>query len=469
MTTAQKTFLEYDRIKELSEAEHVSESVLDEILDKGLKLQGLSTFEASRLLAVNERRQLEKILDAARIVKQKIYGSRIVLFAPLYAGNKCSNNCLYCGFRTGNRYIKRITLNMDQITHETEMLLRQGHKRVLLLTGESEEYPVDYITDSVAAVYRAEYRGSAIRRVNLEVAPLEIEDFRLIKKTGIGTYTCFQETYDPDIYSECHPSGKKADYHWRLYAMDRAMEAGIDDVGIGALFGLGSYKFEVISLLMHAAHLERKYGCGPHTVSIPRVEPASGAPLSVNVPNPVTDDDFRKIAAVIRISLPYTGIILSTREPAELRNEMFNYGVSQVSGGSKTNPGGYSDTGSCHSSPENTPGQFALGDNRTLEEIISSLIDSRYIPSFCTGCYRRGRTGSDFMELAKPGLIRQYCMPNGIVSFAEYLCDYAGVKTREKGFRLIREMIRNTENSRIRNTIEESVKKVTEGERDIYL
>lgn len=464
MNTLPKTFLDYGFLRELSGQKAPDGKKVDEILGKAIKLKGLDLTDAASLLAVEKKEHLEKILLTAEKVKKEIYGNRMVLFAPLYAGNKCSNNCLYCAFRRENSQIKRVTLTMDEIKKETEMLLAQGHKRVLLLTGESAQYPMDYTVDAIKAVYGARSGNSSVRRVNVEIAPADVSDFRKLKTAKIGTYTCFQETYDPELYPTYHPSGKKADYEYRLYVMDRAMEAGIDDVGIGALFGLADYRFEVLSLFMHASHLEKKFGCGPHTVSVPRIEPAPGAPLTENVPFPVSDDDFRKIIAVIRITLPYTGIILSTREPASLRKELFHYGVSQVSGGSKTNPGGYTEKKSGEEA-----GQFTLGDHRSLEEVISGLVDDSYIPSFCTGCYRRGRVGADFMDLAKPGLIKQYCMPNGIISFAEYLIDYAGEETRNKGFALIKELISHEENSPVRSVIEESLEQVLAGKRDIYL
>lgn len=458
-----ETFLNYDRIRNLSRVAKPSKTRIEEILEKGKILNGLSTEEAAELLAVDDKESIDHLLSTASYVKKEIYGKRMVLFAPLYAGNHCTNNCLYCGFRAANKDIHRIKLNMDQIRQDTESLIREGHKRVLLLSGESGHYPLSYTLDAIAAVYSAEVNGSRIRRVNVEIAPMDIEDFKTLKKANIGTYTCFQETYDPELYKIYHPTGKKSDYSYRLNVMHRAMEAGLDDVGVGVLFGLADYRFEVIALMEHAADLEKKFGCGPHTVSVPRLEPAPGSAISEEVPFPVSDDDFRKIVAVIRIAMPYTGIILSTRESEDIRNELFQYGVSQVSAGSRTTPGGYSLTG------EEENKQFSLGDHRSLEEVINDLTDGGFIPSFCTGCYRKGRVGNDFMDLAKPGLIKHFCMPNGLVSFAEYLSDYAPENLKKKGFNLIDKITADAGSGEIGTLISDSIERVKNGERDIYL
>lgn len=465
MKTATKTdnFLDYDKIRALSQAEKPDQNRLNEILDKARELKGLTTEEAAELLAIDDRQSIDLLLETAAYVKKEIYGKRMVMFAPLYAGNHCTNNCLYCGFRAANKDIHRIKLNMDQIKEDTESLISEGHKRILLLSGESGHYPLSYTMDAIKAIYSADVNGAKIRRINVEIAPLDIEDFKTLKTANIGTYTCFQETYDPELYKVYHPTGKKSNYEYRLNVMHRAMEAGLDDVGMGILFGLADYKYEVIALMEHAAELESKYGCGPHTVSVPRLEPAPGSAISEKVPYPVNDDDFRKIVAIIRIAMPYTGIILSTRESEAIRNELFQYGVSQVSAGSRTTPGGYSLTG------EKENKQFSLGDHRSLEEVIGDLTDGGFIPSFCTGCYRKGRVGNDFMDLAKPGLIKHYCMPNGLVSFAEYLCDFAPEDLRKKGFSLIDSMIEEIQVDSVKTMIIENVEKVKSGERDIYL
>ncbi|MCX8093421.1 MAG: [FeFe] hydrogenase H-cluster radical SAM maturase HydG [Candidatus Goldbacteria bacterium] len=434
---------------------------LNDILNKALKINGLDIFDVAKLLLVNSPKQITMIQDAAKIVKEKIYGKRLVLFAPLYLSNYCDNNCLYCGFRKDNKDILRKKLNSKEIKDEVESLLKTGHKRLLILTGESLKSDIDYIIKSIRLIYKIKVNNNSIRRINVEIAPLTINDFKRLKKEKIGTYICFQETYDDEKYKIYHPTGKKSDYYYRLYVMDRAIKSGIDDVGIGVLFGLNDYRFEVLALLEHSNYLERKYGCGPHTISIPRIEPAIGAPLSKKVPYPVSDIDFKKIVAILRLAVPYTGIILSTREKASLRNELFQYGVSQISAGSKTNPGAYSKK--C-----NTGSQFSLGDHRDLDAVIADILDMGYIPSFCTSCYRMGRTGKDFMDLAKPGLIQKFCEPNAIITFYEYLIDYGKKTTKEKSFKLINNILKKLplNLSKKINTI---FKEIKNGKRDIYL
>jgi 2-iminoacetate synthase len=435
------------------------------ILEKAIKLKGLNLHEAAELLACGGNEAISELLETASYVKEQIYGPRMVLFAPLYAGNKCCNDCLYCGFRSSNKDIHRSTLASEQIAGETLELLRQGHKRLLLLTGEAGEYNLDFTLKALDTIYAVkDEKGSSIRRINVEIAPLSTEDFKKLKEGKIGTYTCFQETYDPALYKKYHPRGPKADYQYRLEVMDRAMEAGINDVGIGVLFGLADYRSEVLAMLMHAAHLEEKFGCGPHTISVPRLEPAAGAPLTENIPYPVNDEDFSKLIAVIRLTLPYTGIILSTRETAELRTKLFRYGISQVSAGSRTKPGGYGED----DDSEFSHSQFSLGDHRTLHEVIEDLTDNGLVPSFCTGCYRMGRTGNDFMDLAKPGLIKKFCLPNGLSSFAEYLHDYAPAELKESGMKII-EKITENQSELLSEIIRNNVDEVVSGKRDIYV
>lgn len=388
----------------------------------------------------------------------------MVLFAPLYTGNVCNNNCLYCGFRKDNKDIARMILNKDQITQEVVALLNQGHKRLLMICGESEKNSIDYMLDAIHTAYSVQAGNSSVRRINVELAPMSVSDFARLKQAKIGTYVCFQETYNPDLYREYHPSGPKADYLYRLMVMDRAMQGGIDDVGLGVLFGLEDYRFEVLAIMEHARHLEENFQCGPHTVSVPRIEPADNAPLSQHIPYPVSDENFKKIIAIIRIALPYTGIILSTRESESLRNELFQYGISQISAGSRTNPGSYATGCGSQKSGE----QFSLGDHRSLEEVISHLIDMEYIPSFCTGCYRKGRVGHDFMDLAKPGLIQKFCMPNALFTFAEYLEDYASSMTIQKGYALIDKCIQDVKDTSLQTKIQEAILKIKNQERDIY-
>jgi 2-iminoacetate synthase len=465
MKTLPTTFLDYDRLREAAETPAPSGSELDDILDRALQLRGLTLEDAAALLNIEEPDRRARLLETAARIKREIYGRRMVLFAPLYAGNHCSNNCLYCGFRRDNAEMPRRSLSMEEIEAEAEALLRQGHKRLLLLTGESERYPIEYTRDAIAAAYRARHGSAGIRRINVELAPMEIDEFRQLAECAIGTYTCFQETYDPELYARYHPAGPKSDYRYRLEVMDRAMEAGIDDVGIGVLYGLADYRFDTLAVMAHGRHLEERYGCGPHTVSVPRLEPAAGAPVSTSVPYPVSDEQFKQIVAVIRMAMPYTGIILSTREEQSLRTELFRYGVSQVSAGSRTAPGAYEEEEAAER--EAREAQFTLGDHRSLEEVIRSLTADGYIPSFCTGCYRRGRVGADFMDLAKPGLIKQFCTPNAMLSFAEYLYDYAGEETRRAGLELI-EALKSEVPGGAAASLDSSLQRVARGERDLY-
>ena len=460
-----KVFIDRDKLFSLIEGKTPTKSEVDTILNKALKLSGLTLEEVAVLLRVEDVDIIHNIMETAKIVKEEIYGKRLVLFAPIYTGNICVNNCTYCSFRRDNKLIKRKILTMDEIAQETRALLQQGHKRVLLICGENNKNGTDYMVEAIRTTYGVKERDGRdyIRRINVELAPMEVTDFARLHAEKIGTYVCFQETYDPVLYKRFHPAGTpKADYEYRLTVMDRAMEGGVNDVGIGALFGLGDYRFEVLAMMEHAAHLERCYGCGPHTVSVPRMEPAVGAPDAENVPNPVNDDDFKKIVAIIRIALPYTGIILSTRENAKMRNELINYGVSQISAGSKTNPGSYAHD------EDHTGSQFALGDHRDLEEVISSFVEEGYIPSFCTGCYRHGRVGNDFMDLAKPGLIKQYCLPNAMFTFKEYLEDFASPELKERGTKLIKEMMSTVEHKNLVPKIEDNLNKIAEGQRDLY-
>ncbi len=460
-----KNFIDRDKLYGLIEGKTPAESEIDDILNHALKLQGLDLREVAALLRVEDENAIRKIMECAKTVKEAIYGKRLVLFAPIYTGNVCENNCLYCSFRRDNHLIKRKILSMEEIAQETSALLKQGHKRVLLICGENNRNGTDYMVEAIRTTYAVREREGRdyVRRINVELAPMEVEDFARLKAEKIGTYVCFQETYDPIEYAKFHPEGTpKADYRYRLNVMDRAMEGGVDDVGIGALFGLTDYRFEVLALMEHAAHLERAFGCGPHTVSVPRMEYAVGAPAAENIPMPVSDEDFKKLVAIIRIALPYTGIILSTREGDKMRNELIQYGVSQLSAASKTNPGSYAHA------EEGTGTQFSTGDHRTMEEVIASLVDAGYIPSFCTGCYRKHRVGGDFMDLAKPGLIKQYCLPNAMFTFNEYLEDFASEATKAKGKALIRSMFDEVGKQSLVPKIEDTLCRIDNGERDLY-
>lgn len=400
------------------------------ILAKARALAGLEPAEVAVLGGVTDPELLDEVFAAARDVKETVYGRRLVLFTPLYVSNLCANDCAYCAFRAGNRAVKRRALTRDEIAAEVRALVREGHKRVLLVAGEA--YPAsgfDYVLEAIDTVYGVREGRGEIRRVNVNVAPLTTDEFRRLADRRIGTYQVFQETYHRATYARCHTRGPKADYGWRLGAMDRAMQAGIDDVGVGVLFGLADWRFELLALLQHAAHLEQRFGVGPHTISVPRLEPALGSDLAAHPPRPVGDADFRRIVAVLRLAVPYTGIIMSTRETASIRRETFALGVSQISAGSRTSPGGYAGGGG----DDADGAQFCLGDHRPLDEVVRDVAALGYLPSFCTGCYRLGRTGRDFMDLAKPGEIRRHCDPNGLSSCLEYLLDYASPATRAAG------------------------------------
>jgi 2-iminoacetate synthase len=375
--------------------------------------------------------------------------------------NMCANECTYCAFRARNRAVVRRALSQEEIAQEVRILIDQGHKRALLVAGES--YPREgfsYVLECVDTIYSVTHGNGEIRRVNVNVAPLTLDEFRALGERKIGTYQLFQETYHHQTYASVHLSGKKRDYDWRVTAMDRAMEAGINDVGIGVLFGLFDWRFEVLALMQHIRYLERRFGVGPHTVSVPRLEPATGSDIALHPPHAVSDVDFRKIVATLRLAVPYTGIIMSTREAANIRRETFALGVSQISAGSRTNPGGYADEERADAS------QFCLGDHRGLDEVVRDVASLGYIPSFCTGCYRLGRTGADFMDLAKPGDIKQHCDPNGLSTFLEYLIDYASPETRAVGERCIAEAL-DSMDAWPRERATQLMGKVKAGERDV--
>jgi len=398
------------------------------ILSRARTLKGLEAEDVAALMQVSEPALLAELFAAARGVKDTIYGNRLVLFAPLYISNLCGNECTYCAFRVGNAALERRALGTAEIEAETRALIDQGHKRVLLVAGEA--YPAegfDYVLRAIETIYRTRGERGEIRRVNVNVAPLSVEEFRRLKAADIGTYQLFQETYHRRTYGLVHRCGPKRDFDWRLTAPDRAMEAGIDDVGVGVLFGLYDWKFEMLAMLQHIRHLERRFGVGPHTISVPRLEPAVGSDVAAQPPHPVSDADFQKIVAILRLAVPYTGIIMSTRENAETRRASFALGVSQISAGSRCDPGGY--TGGDGQQAE----QFQLGDHRTLEEVVRDIVALGYTPSFCTACYRLGRTGADFMDLAKPGLIKLHCAPNALSTCVEYLLNYATSSTRREG------------------------------------
>ena len=436
------------------------------IIEKAKECKGLSLEESATLLNIDDREILDSLFFTAKEVKEKIYGNRLVLFAPLYVTNACVNNCLYCAFRRDNKELKRKTLSLSEINDEVEYLVKQGHKRILLVAGEHpKQSELKFVGEAINTIYKVNINGANIRRVNVNTAPMNLDNFKVLKSFGIGTYQCFQETYNFNTYLKMHPEGPKHDYSFRLYAMDRAIQAGIDDVGIGALFGLTDYKFETLAMLQHAFYLDKTYGIGPHTISIPRLEPAFNAPVSSKPPFAVDDISFKKLVAVIRLSVPYTGIILSTRERTELRRELFEVGVSQISAGSRTSPGAYSD--SEPSLEEYQMQQFQLGDHRCLDEVVNDCCSLGYLPSFCTACYRSSRTGDRFMELAKSGNIGKLCVPNAIATFKEYINDFASDVTRANSTEFLQNELSKLDDSSKKKVIK-MLERVDSGERDVF-
>ena len=414
--------------------------------------------EASVLLACDDPWVNAEIRRLAREVKLAYYGNRIVLFAPLYLSNYCINGCLYCPYHAKNRTIPRRKLTQDEIRAEVEALQDMGHKRLAIEAGEDpKNNPIEYILESIETIYSVKHKNGSIRRVNVNIAATTVDEYRMLKDAGVGTYILFQETYNKENYLELHPTGPKHDYNWHTEAMDRAMEAGIDDVGLGVLFGLDGYAYEFAGLIMHAEHLEAAFGVGPHTISVPRVKPADGIDPD-DFDNSLSDEMFEKIIALIRITVPYTGMIISTRESQEVREAALRYGISQISGGSRTSVGGYAEKERPHDTE-----QFDVSDQRTLEEVVGWLMDNGHIPSFCTACYRAGRTGDRFMEFCKSGQISNYCHPNALMTLAEYLADYASGPTREKGLCLIERELGNISSDAIRTACKENVGHILSG------
>ena len=434
-----------------------------EVLAKARELKGLDSNAVAALCGIATPDLADELFETARQVKEEIYGRRMVLFAPLYISNVCGNDCTYCAFRSTNKALPRTALDREGIRADVRELVKQGHKRLLMVAGEgyaASRGGFDYVLDAIRAVYDVTEQHGHIRRLNVNLAPLTVEEFMQLKQAEIGTYQLFQETYHRDTYAAVHLSGKKRDFDWRATALDRAMQAGIDDVGMGVLFGLADWRFEILSLMQHIAHLEDVFGVGCHTISVPRMEPADHSEVSINPPAPVSDDNFRKIIAILRLAVPYTGIILSTRESAAIRRECYALGVSQISAGSRTNPGGYS-------AGETTAGQFQIGDHRSLDEVIAELAAMGFIPSFCTACYRLGRTGQDFMDLAKPGLIKQKCDPNAVTTFLEYLTDYGSEGARCAGESAIACEL-DKMGAKTRRNAEKMLAHIRAGKRDVY-
>jgi len=458
-----KTFIDPDEIWDLiNNVKPDKRRVLD-VISKSLDKHRLTLEETAVLINSAGTELFEEIREGARELKKKVYGNRIVLFAPLYVGNRCTNNCQYCGFRISNKEAIRKTLSDEELIHEVEALEDNGQKRLILVYGEHPEYSPEFIAHTVRTVYGVKKGHGEIRRVNINAAPLDIEGFRIVDESGIGTYQIFQETYHPEAYRWYHPSGKKKDYEWRLTALDRAQEAGIDDVGIGALFGLYDWRFEVLGLVRHANHLEACYNVGPHTISFPRIKDA----LSLNIDGryQTSDENFKKLVAILRLAVPYTGLILTAREAPEVRRDVMQYGVSQIDGGTKLELGSYSESKNEWQNLNRE--QFRINDPRTLADVIDELLTNDYIPSFCTSCYRMGRTGEHFMEFSVPGFIKRFCTPNAILTLSEYICDYARDDVAVKGWKAIEKNLQQLEPVVMEST-REKIERIKSGERDLY-
>jgi len=435
-----------------------------DIIGKSLALKRLEPAETAALLGVEDDGLWEEIMAAAPEVKNRVYGPRVVTFAPLYCSNLCVNSCLYCGFRCENSSAVRRRLTLDEVRRETEALVSTGHKRLIVVYGEHPDSDADYIAETMRVMYATKVGRGEIRRVNINAAPQNVEGFRLLRDVGIGTYQVFQETYHHETYRRVHPRGPKSDFRWRLYSLHRAQEAGIDDVAIGALFGLHDWRFEVMGLLHHAIDLEEKFaGVGPHTISFPRLEPADGSPLSRTSPAKVSDRDFLRLIAVIRLSVPYTGMIVTAREPAHIRKAALGLGCTQTDASTRIGVGAYSESGG---KQESARQQFLLGDTRSLDEMVREIALQGFLTSFCTADYRCGRTGSYFMGIAKAGKIRHFCIPNAVLTLKEYLLDYASPETRQAGEAVIRERMGDVP-EQLRNALAEKLKKLEEGERDL--
>lgn len=437
-------------------------TLIEQLIEKAAQCKGLTHREAALLLECDQADLIERIFGLAKEIKQKFYGNRIVMFAPLYLSNYCVNGCVYCPYHLKNKTITRKKLTQEEIRKEVIALQDMGHKRLALEAGEDPlRNPIEYILESIETIYSIKHKNGAIRRVNVNIAATTVENYRRLKEAGIGTYILFQETYHKANYEILHPTGPKSNYAYHTEAMDRAMQGGIDDVGIGVLFGLNTYRYDFTALLMHAEHLEAAFGVGPHTISVPRICSADDIDAG-DFPNAISDDTFRRIVAVIRIAVPYTGMIISTRESQESREQVLDIGISQISGGSRTSVGGYAER---ESAAQNSS-QFDVSDTRTLDEIVAWLLEKGYIPSFCTACYREGRTGDRFMSLVKSGKIADCCGPNALMTLQEYLQDYASEATRVQGEKLIQTEVPRIPNAKIREIALRNIKEIINGKRD---
>ena len=458
-------FINHDEIVETlayADANKDNMPLIDSIIEKARLRKGLTHREASVLLACDNQEKIQEVYELAEQIKKDFYGNRIVLFAPLYLSNYCINGCVYCPYHGKNKHIARKKLSQEDIVKEVTALQDMGHKRLAIEAGEDpQNNPIEYILESIKTIYSIKHKNGAIRRVNVNIAATTVENYRKLKDAGIGTYILFQETYHKESYEKLHPTGPKHDYAYHTEAMDRAMEGGIDDVGLGVLFGLELYRYEFAGLLMHAEHLEAVHGVGPHTISVPRIKHADDIDPSA-FDNSISDEIFAKLCALIRISVPYTGMIISTRESKEVREKVLPLGVSQISGGSRTSVGGYYE----EEEEDDRSEQFDVSDKRTLDEVVNWLIKQGHIPSFCTACYREGRTGDRFMSLCKSGQILNCCHPNALMTLKEYLEDYASPETKELGMKLIDEELEKIPNERVKKIAYEHIHDIAEGKRD---
>ncbi len=460
---AEVPFISETEIEDILKGALPDKALVRKIIDKSLNKKRLSMEETAVLVNATDPELVEEIKEGARRLKEQVYGKRIVLFAPLYVGNLCVNNCEYCGFRAANKSQKRTTLTHPELIKEVEMLEEMGQKRLILVYGEHPKYDAEFIADTVRTVYKVKKGNGEIRRVNINAAPMDVDGFKTVLDAGIGTYQVFQETYHRGAYAKYHTGGLKKDYDWRISALDRAQEAGIDDVGIGALFGLYDWRFEVLGLIRHVNHLETVYKVGPHTISFPRLQRASN--VKYDPKWEVSDEDFTRMVAILRLAVPYTGLILTARESAEIRDEVLQFGVSQIDGGTKIEMKAYAEQ---DKEQDLDAEQFEINDDRPLSDVMEDLIEKEYLPSFCTACYRTGRTGQHFMEFSVPGFIKKYCTPNAMLTLAEYLEDYAKNGTREKGYKLIQKNLVELENDKFKVQLEERLELVKQGERDLY-
>ncbi|MCD7962674.1 MAG: [FeFe] hydrogenase H-cluster radical SAM maturase HydG [Rikenellaceae bacterium] len=440
-------------------------SHVEDIVSKSLNGERLSMEDAANLIKADDERSTELILDSAKQIKKQIYGNRIVIFAPLYIGNNCINNCSYCGFRNQNKETIRKTLTEKELSAEVDTLLYAGHKRLILVYGEHPRYDAEFIAGSVKKVYETKNTHGEIRRVNINAAPFDTESSRKIKEAGMGTYQIFQETYDPDIYKKYHLGGNKTDYGYRLTALDRAMDAGIDDAGIGALLGLYDWRFELLGLIRHANHLEACYNVGPHTISFPRIKNASN--IDRKYEHEVKDEDFIRFISILRLAVPYAGLILTAREPSDLRDKVLDYGITQIDGGTNLEIGGYS---AKREEQDINREQFHLDDERPLKDIINFLVDSGQVPSFCTACYRKGRTGESFMKLSATGEIKEFCTVNSLLTFAEYLEDFTETSLHSKGWSIINKECKKIESDEnLKKFLQNGLSEIKNGKRNILL